>query len=88
MKTFKPDQQDMHLLVHPLKTSFIDEAYSVESRREPIEDLLAEYIVEVEGRDGLNYWDQFEDVSSIVEDFEKFVAFCEETYDNDYVFEL
>lgn len=88
MKNFNTDQSDMFLLNHPLKTSFIEAAYSVESQREPVENLLAEYIGEAEARNDINHWNQFDDVFSIVEDFEKFVAFCEETYDNDYVFEL
>lgn len=75
----------MHLIEHPLKTSFIDAAQSVTSWKEPVEDLLAEYIVEAERGEGADYWNQFETVSDAVEDFERFVSFCEEAEE---VFEL
>jgi len=78
----------MHTLEHPLKTTFIDAAQSVVSWREPVEDLLAEYITEAEYQDGVGYWDQFACVSEIVEDFERFVAFCEESSDNNPWVEL
>ena len=77
----------MFTLSHPLKSSFIDAAQSVVSWREPLEDLLSEYITEAEHQDGVGYWDQFETVLDAVEDFKRFVAFCEEC-DNDFVFEL
>ena len=78
----------MHTLEHPLKTSFIDAAQSVVSFSEPLEDLLAEYITEAEHQDGVSYWDQFACVTEAVEDFERFVAFCEECSDKDPWVEL
>ncbi len=78
----------MHTLEHPLKTFFIDAAQSVVSWREPLEDLLAEYIVEAEHQDGVGYWDQFETVLEAVEDFQRFVDYCADCGDNDYVYEL
>ena len=78
----------MHTLSHPLKTSFIDAAQSVVSWREPLEDLLAEYICEAEHQDGVGYWDQFECVQDAVEDFKRFVEFCNESEDSNSVFEL
>lgn len=88
MKNINPNHHDMHTLEHPLKTSFIDAAQSVVSWKEPLEDLLAEYICEAEHQDGVGYWDQFESVLDAVEDFERFVEFCEESGDNTYVYEL
>ena len=78
----------MHTLEHPLKTSFIDAAQAVVSWQEPVEDLLAEYITEAEHQDGVGYWDQFECVQDAVEDFERFVSFCEETSSDVQAFEL
>jgi hypothetical protein len=78
----------MHTLEHPLKTSFIDAAQSVVSWREPLEDLLAEYIIEGEHQDGVGYWDQFETVLEAVEDFQRFVDYCADCGDNSYVYEL
>jgi len=88
MKNINPNHHDMHTLSHPLKTSFIDAAQSVVSWREPLEDLLAEYICEAEHQDGVGYWDQFECVLDAVEDFKRFVEFCNESEDSNSVFEL
>jgi len=78
----------MYTLNHPLKTSFIDAAQSVVCWKEPLEDLLSEYICEAEHQDGIGYWDQFDCALDAVEDFKRFVAFCEEAEDNESVFEL
>jgi hypothetical protein len=88
MKNINPNHHDMNTLEHSLKSAFIDAAQSVVSWKEPLEDLLAEYITEAEHQDGVGYWDQFASVMEAVEDFERFVAFCEESGDNNLVYEL
>jgi len=87
MKNTNPNHHDMNTLEHPLKTSFIDAAMTVVSWKEPLEDLLAEYITEAEHQDGVSYWDQFESTLDAVEDFKRFVEFCEES-DSNAVYEL
>ena len=88
MKNTNPNHHDMFTLSHPLKTSFIDAAQSVVPYSEPLEDLLSEYIVEAEHQDGVGYWDQFESVQDAVDDFERFVEFCEFSSDNELTYEL
>ena len=85
MKTFNPYHHDMHTLEHPLKTSFIDAAQSVCTNSEPVEDLIAKYIVEGEHQDGVGFWDNFDSVLDAVQDFKYFVSFAE---DEDSYFEL
>ena len=88
MKNTNPNYHDMYTLEHSFKTSFIDAAQSVVSWREPLEDLLSEYITEAEHQEGVGYWDQFDSISDAVEDFTRFVSFCENSDSSDRAFEL
>jgi hypothetical protein len=67
----------IHSLEHSLKTSFLDQVYAYVDHVD-IDQLISEYVLEGEHQDGVGFWNNFANVSEIVEDFKRFVEFSDE----------
>ena len=64
-------------LQHDLKSAFIDRVYGFVDD-DLVDKYLEEYCCEAEHQDGVGFWDQFDNVKDIVEDFKMYVNFAEE----------
>lgn len=64
-------------LQHDLKSAFVDRVHGLVDL-DLVERYLEEYCCEGEHQDGVRYWDNFDNVKDIIEDFKRYVEFAQE----------
>ena len=67
----------IHSLEHPIKTLFLEQVYTYVDHMD-IDQLINEYVLEGEHQDGVGYWNNFKNVSDVINDFKHFVEFADE----------
>jgi len=64
-------------LQHDLKSSFLDRVHG-HVDADIVERYLEEYCCEGEHQDGLGFWDHFDSVKDVIDNFKLYVEFAED----------
>ena len=67
----------LYSLEHDLKSSFLERVHG-HLDESLIERYLEAYCMAGEHQDGVGFWDHFENVKEVIEDFKRFVDFTSE----------